>query len=74
MSRARRRGSGRQESADAARNDAAWSKRALWGLVAGAALLIGAGIGLRFTLPQWAIALVMAFGVGRADQRRRPTS
>jgi len=37
---------------------------ALWGLVAGAALLIGAGVGLRFTLPQWAIALVMAFGVG----------
>ena len=37
---------------------------ALWGLVAGAALLIGAGIGLRFNLPQWAIALVMAFGVG----------
>jgi len=37
---------------------------ALWGLVAGASLLIGAGIGLRFRLPQWAIALVMAFGVG----------
>ena len=37
---------------------------ALWGLVAGAALLIGAGIGLRLKPPQWAIALVMAFGVG----------
>ena len=37
---------------------------ALWGLVAGAALLIGAGIGLRFKPPQWVIALVMAFGVG----------
>jgi ZIP family zinc transporter len=37
---------------------------AAWGLVAGAALLIGAGIGLRFALPQWVIALVMAFGVG----------
>jgi ZIP family zinc transporter len=36
----------------------------LWGLLAGGALLIGAGIGLRFTLPQWVIALVMAFGVG----------
>jgi len=37
---------------------------ALWGLFAGGALLIGALIGLRFKLPQWAIALVMAFGVG----------
>ena len=37
---------------------------AAWGLIAGAALLIGAGIGLRFALPQWAIALVMAFGAG----------
>jgi zinc transporter, ZIP family len=37
---------------------------ASWGLVAGAALLIGAGVGLRFNLHQWVIALVMAFGVG----------
>ena len=37
---------------------------AAWGLVAGVALLIGAGIGLRFSLPQWTIGLVMAFGVG----------
>ena len=36
----------------------------LWGLLAGGALLIGAVIGLRFTLPQWVIALAMAFGVG----------
>ena len=36
----------------------------LWGMVAGGALLIGAAVGLRFTFPQWAIALVMAFGVG----------
>ena len=37
---------------------------AFWGLVAGAALLIGAGVGLRFRPRQWVIALVMAFGVG----------
>lgn len=37
---------------------------AAWGLVAGAALLIGAGLGLRFSPPQWIIGLVMAFGVG----------
>jgi zinc transporter, ZIP family len=36
----------------------------LWGLLAGGALLIGAAIGLRFTLRQWVIALIMAFGVG----------
>jgi len=37
---------------------------ALWGMVAGAALLIGAVVGLRFRPRQWVIALVMAFGVG----------
>jgi zinc transporter, ZIP family len=36
----------------------------LWGMVAGGALLIGAALGLRFSFPQWAIALVMAYGVG----------
>ncbi len=35
-----------------------------WGAVAGSALLIGAAVGLRVTFPQWAIGLVMAFGVG----------
>jgi ZIP family zinc transporter len=37
---------------------------ALWGMVAGAALLIGAVVGLRFRPRQWVIALVMSFGVG----------
>ena len=36
----------------------------LWGAVAAGALLIGAAVGLRFTLPQWSIGLIMAFGVG----------
>ena len=37
---------------------------ALWGFIAGSALLIGACIGLRLTPARWVIALVMAFGVG----------
>jgi ZIP family zinc transporter len=37
---------------------------AFWGFVGGAALLIGAAIGLRLPLPQRAIGLVMAFGAG----------
>ncbi len=36
----------------------------LWGALAGGALLIGAAVGLRVTLPQWIIGLIMAFGVG----------
>jgi len=36
----------------------------LWGALAGGALLIGAAAGLRFSFSQWAIGLVMAFGVG----------
>lgn len=36
----------------------------LWGALAGGALLIGAAVGLRVTLPQWVIGLIMAFGVG----------
>ena len=35
-----------------------------WGFVAGAALVIGAAVGLRFDLAKWVIALVMAFGSG----------
>lgn len=35
-----------------------------WGLVAGSALLIGAAVGVRYELPTWVIALVMAFGAG----------
>ena len=36
----------------------------LWGFVAGSALLIGAAVGVRWDLPRWLIALVMAFGSG----------
>ena len=35
-----------------------------WGLVGGAALLVGAGVGLRFHASQKAIGLIMAFGAG----------
>lgn len=35
-----------------------------WGLVAGSALLLGAGAGYIWRLPQWAVASVMAFGAG----------
>lgn len=36
----------------------------MWGFVGGAALLIGALVAIRFTLPTRTIALVMAFGAG----------
>ncbi|RMI43225.1 ZIP family metal transporter [Streptomyces triticirhizae] len=36
----------------------------LWGLVAGSALLLGAGIGYGTRVPRWLIAAVMAFGSG----------
>lgn len=35
-----------------------------WGLLAGAALLLGAALGYFTRIPQWAIAAVMAFGSG----------
>jgi zinc transporter, ZIP family len=37
---------------------------AFWGFVGGSALLIGAVVGLRLSLPRQAIGLVMAFGAG----------
>jgi len=37
---------------------------ALWGLVSGSALVLGAGIAYLFNVPKRAIALVMAFGSG----------
>lgn len=36
----------------------------LWGLLAGSALVLGAGLGYFFNLPRRAIAAVMAFGSG----------
>ena len=36
----------------------------MWGLVGGVALLVGAGIGLRWTIRESVIGLVMAFGSG----------
>lgn len=41
-----------------------WLQAGFWGFVGGSALLIGAGIGYFFKLPQRAIAAVMAFGAG----------
>ncbi|MFI2616989.1 ZIP family metal transporter [Streptomyces sp. NPDC018584] len=37
---------------------------AVWGLVAGSALLLGAVIGYGVRVPQWLVASVMAFGAG----------
>ena len=37
---------------------------AFWGFVGGASLLIGAGLGLWFSIPQRAIGLIMGFGSG----------
>ena len=37
---------------------------AFWGFVGGAALLLGAVIGLVWTVPRRVIGLVMAFGAG----------
>lgn len=41
-----------------------WLQAGWWGLVAGAALLLGAWIGLRFSVPQRLVAAIMAFGSG----------
>jgi zinc transporter, ZIP family len=41
-----------------------WLQAGLWGLIAGAALLIGAGVGFLAKVPQRLIAGVMAFGGG----------
>ena len=37
---------------------------AFWGFVGGAALLLGAAVGLVWTVPRRVIGLVMAFGAG----------
>ncbi|WP_020653439.1 ZIP family metal transporter [Massilia niastensis] len=42
----------------------AWLQAGFWGLVAGAALLLGAWIGYRLSVPQRLTAAVMAFGSG----------
>lgn len=41
-----------------------WLQAGLWGLLAGGALLVGAALGYRLTVPQRLIAAVMAFGSG----------
>ncbi len=41
-----------------------WAEAALWGLLGGSALLIGAGIGYFARLPRRLVAAVMAFGSG----------
>jgi len=41
-----------------------WALAALWGAVAGSALLIGAALGYMVTIPRRLIAAVMAFGAG----------
>jgi ZIP family zinc transporter len=41
-----------------------WMQAGLWGLLAGSALLIGAGAGFSLVLPQRLIAAIMAFGSG----------
>ena len=41
-----------------------WLQAGCWGLLAGAALLLGALIGVRFKVPQRLVAAVMAFGSG----------
>ncbi|HEY8926377.1 MAG TPA: ZIP family zinc transporter [Polyangia bacterium] len=41
-----------------------WLQAGLWGLLAGSALVVGAGIGYFVSLPQRFIAAVMAFGGG----------
>lgn len=41
-----------------------WAEAALWGLIGGSALLLGAGIGYFARLPQRLVAAVMAFGSG----------
>lgn len=41
-----------------------WLQAGTWGLVAGAALLLGAFVGTRYTVPQRLVAAIMAFGSG----------
>ncbi|NUR84240.1 MAG: ZIP family zinc transporter [Nonomuraea sp.] len=41
-----------------------WLEAGLWGLVAGGALVLGAGIAWLVRVPAWAIAAIMAFGAG----------
>ncbi|QOL48738.1 ZIP family metal transporter [Massilia litorea] len=41
-----------------------WLQAGFWGLVAGAALLVGAGVGYRFKVPIRMVAGIMAFGSG----------
>lgn len=41
-----------------------WLQAGFWGLVAGAALLLGAGVGYRFRVPVRMVAAIMAFGSG----------
>jgi zinc transporter, ZIP family len=41
-----------------------WLQAGFWGLVAGAALLVGAAVGYRFKVPARLVAAVMAFGSG----------
>lgn len=41
-----------------------WAQAGLWGFLAGAALILGAGIGYFARVPQRAIAAIMAFGSG----------
>lgn len=41
-----------------------WLQAGLWGLLAGSALLLGAGVGYAFRLPVRLIAGIMAFGAG----------
>ena len=41
-----------------------WAQAGFWGLVAGAALVLGAGVGYYLKVPQRLIAAIMAFGSG----------
>lgn len=41
-----------------------WLQAGFWGLVAGSALLLGAGVGYYVKIPQRLIAAIMAFGAG----------
>jgi len=41
-----------------------WAQAGFWGLVAGAALILGAGVGYYLKVPQRLIAAIMAFGSG----------
>jgi ZIP family zinc transporter len=41
-----------------------WLQAGFWGLVAGAALLVGAAVGYRFKVPARLVAAIMAFGSG----------